>query len=59
MAKTYNKAAKFALLTNTYNEWRGDTGWLGGWYCLPANVMHYAEVEVETDEMEFWFHDRV
>lgn len=28
----------------------------GEWYHVPANVEHSAEFEVETDEVEFWFH---
>lgn len=28
----------------------------GEWYHVPANVEHSAEFEVETDEIEFWFH---
>ena len=27
----------------------------GEWYHVPANVEHFAEFEVETDEIEFWF----
>lgn len=27
----------------------------GDWYCVPANIEHSAEFEVETDEIEFWF----
>ncbi|GAB1264783.1 cupin domain-containing protein [Aurantivibrio infirmus] len=29
---------------------------VGDWYHVPANVEHSAEFEVETDEVEFWFH---
>jgi len=29
---------------------------VGCWYHVPANVEHSAEFEVETDEVEFWFH---
>jgi quercetin dioxygenase-like cupin family protein len=28
----------------------------GEWYHVPANVEHSAEFDVETDEVEFWFH---
>lgn len=28
----------------------------GEWYHVPAKVEHCAEFEVETDEIEFWFH---
>ena len=28
----------------------------GDWYHVPANVEHSAVFEVETDEVEFWFH---
>lgn len=28
----------------------------GDWYHIPANVEHAARFEVETDEIEFWFH---
>lgn len=27
----------------------------GQWYHVPANVVHAAYFEVETDEIEFWF----
>ena len=27
----------------------------GEWYHVPANNVHAAEFEVETDEVEFWF----
>ena len=29
---------------------------VGQWYHVPANVEHSARFEVETDEIEFWFH---
>ena len=29
----------------------------GEWYHVPAKVEHSAEFEVETDEIEFWFHE--
>lgn len=29
---------------------------VGEWYHVPANVEHSAVFEVETDEVEFWFH---
>lgn len=29
---------------------------IGEWYHVPVNVEHSAEFEVETDEVEFWFH---
>lgn len=29
----------------------------GEWYHVPANVEHSARFEVETDEIEFWFHE--
>jgi len=29
---------------------------VGEWYHVPAHVEHAAEFEVETDEIEFWFH---
>jgi quercetin dioxygenase-like cupin family protein len=29
---------------------------LGEWYHVPANVEHSAKFEVDTDEVEFWFH---
>ena len=29
---------------------------VGEWYHVPINVEHSAEFEVETDEVEFWFH---
>lgn len=28
----------------------------GEWYHVPANTEHAAEFEIETDEIEFWFH---
>ena len=28
---------------------------VGQWYHIPANTMHSASFEVETDEIEFWF----
>ena len=28
---------------------------VGQWYHVPANVLHSAKFEVETDEIEFWF----
>ncbi len=30
---------------------------VGEWYHVPANVEHSAYFEVETDEIEFWFHE--
>lgn len=27
----------------------------GEWYHVPANVVHSARFELETDEIEFWF----
>ena len=27
---------------------------VGHWYHVPANTEHAAEIEVETDEIEFW-----
>ncbi|MFT5693604.1 MAG: quercetin dioxygenase-like cupin family protein [Oceanicoccus sp.] len=30
---------------------------VGQWYHVSANVEHAAFFEVETDEIEFWFHD--
>jgi quercetin dioxygenase-like cupin family protein len=30
---------------------------VGQWYHVPANVVHSAIFEVETDEVEFWFHE--
>lgn len=29
---------------------------VGEWYHVPANIEHSAEFDVETDEIEFWFH---
>ena len=29
---------------------------IGDWYCVPAHVEHAAQFEVDTDEIEFWFH---
>ena len=29
---------------------------VGDWYHVPAHAEHAAEFEVETDEIEFWFH---
>lgn len=29
---------------------------IGEWYHVPANVEHSAEFEIETDEIELWFH---
>ena len=29
----------------------------GEWYHVPANVEHAATFEVDTDEIEFWFHE--
>jgi quercetin dioxygenase-like cupin family protein len=29
---------------------------VGEWYHLPAKVVHAARFEVETSEIEFWFH---
>jgi quercetin dioxygenase-like cupin family protein len=29
----------------------------GQWYHIPANTEHAADFEVETDQMEFWFHE--
>lgn len=28
----------------------------GEWYHVPAHVEHAAQFDVETDEVEFWFH---
>ena len=30
---------------------------MGEWYHVPANVEHSALFEVETDEVDFWFHE--
>lgn len=29
----------------------------GQWYHIPANTEHTANFAVETDEVEFWFHE--
>jgi quercetin dioxygenase-like cupin family protein len=29
----------------------------GEWYHVPAHVEHSAEFDVDTDEIEFWFHE--
>ena len=29
---------------------------VGAWYHVPAKAMHAARFEVETSEIEFWFH---
>jgi quercetin dioxygenase-like cupin family protein len=29
---------------------------VGDWYHVPANVVHAARFDVETSEIEFWFH---
>lgn len=31
----------------------------GDWYHVPANVEHAARFEVETDEIEFWFEQKL
>jgi len=31
---------------------------VGEWYHVPANTIHSAKFEIETDEIEFWFHDK-
>ena len=31
---------------------------VGEWYHVPPNVMHAARFDVETSEIEFWFHAR-
>ena len=31
---------------------------MGQWYHVPANVEHSARFEQETDEIEFWFHQK-
>jgi quercetin dioxygenase-like cupin family protein len=31
---------------------------VGDWYHVPANVEHSARFEVDTDEVEFWFHEK-
>ena len=28
----------------------------GAWYHIPANAVHAARFEVDTSEIEFWFH---
>lgn len=38
----------------TMNETTERIG-VGQWYHVPANTMHSASFEVETDEIEFWF----
>ena len=30
---------------------------VGDWYELPAGTPHSARNEVDTSEIEFWFHD--
>lgn len=40
------------ILTMDGKEQRISTG---QWYHVPANVVHSAFFEVETDEIEFWF----
>lgn len=30
----------------------------GQWYHVPANVIHAAQFEKETSEIEFWFYDK-
>ncbi len=30
---------------------------VGDWYHVPAHKEHAARFEVETDEVEFWFHE--
>ena len=30
----------------------------GEWYHVPANTEHSAEFEIETDEIELWFHEK-
>lgn len=30
---------------------------VGEWYHVPANTLHSAEFESETDEIEFWFYN--
>lgn len=29
---------------------------VGQWYHVPANTLHSAKFEQDTDEVEFWFH---
>ncbi len=31
---------------------------VGEWYHVPANTIHSAEFDVETDEIEFWFYEK-
>ena len=31
---------------------------VGEWYHVPANTIHSAKFEIETDEIEFWFHEK-
>jgi quercetin dioxygenase-like cupin family protein len=31
---------------------------VGEWYHVPSKVMHAARFDVETSEIEFWFHAR-
>jgi len=30
---------------------------VGEWYHVPAHIEHSARFDVETDEIEFWFHE--
>ena len=30
---------------------------VGEWYHVPANTVHSARFEIETDEIEFWFYE--
>jgi len=30
---------------------------VGEWYHVPANAVHSAKFEMETDEIEFWFYE--
>jgi quercetin dioxygenase-like cupin family protein len=30
---------------------------VGQWYHVPAHVEHSARFDIETDEIEFWFHE--
>ena len=30
---------------------------VGEWYYVPAHIEHSARFDVETDEIEFWFHE--
>jgi len=32
---------------------------VGEWYHVPANVEHSARFETETDEIEFWFNEKM